>query len=206
MASKIYEVRKGVKRELTTHEIKQRVMAQRGWDNKQYNKEYDKMRNRLRAYEAYQMARGKVIERQSPATILYRESRAMKREGQDYKPSKEMQRLKQFPTISSGKKLDKALEENIQKFDKIYGQNQKKIYGGLIAKNGKAYEIWIKLKDNPVKREQVMREFLDKLHTSIEEFEKTKGTSAIPFGVAVGSGTAIDFNVDDYLKSEEKEE
>ena len=198
MASKIYEVRKGVKRELTTREIKKRVMSQRGWDSTQYNKEYDKLRNRLRAYEAYQMRRGEAVERQSPATILYRESQAMKREGQDYKPSREMQRLKQFPTISSGKKLDKALEQNIQKFDKIFGQNQKKIYGGLIAKNGKAYEIWIKFKDNPVKREEVMKEFLKKLHTSIEEYERTKGSSAIPFGVAVGSGTAIDFNVDDY--------
>lgn len=197
MATKIYEVRKGVRRELSSREIKQRTMQQRGWTSEQYNKEYDKFRNRLRAYEKYQEARGVPVEKQSPAVVLYREAQAMRRAGRDYSPSQEMQRIKSFPTISSGKTLDKRLK-NLQVFDEKFARSTNVQFAGLIRANAKAQEIVEKIK-NPVMREKALKDLAEKLHIKQSEARNISRGQAIPFGQAVGSDTEIDLNINDYL-------
>lgn len=198
--AKIFETRKGVRRELKSSEIKSRVMKQRGWTSDKYNKEYDKLRNRLRAYERYQEARGVPVEKQSPAILLYRESQARRREGANYTPSKEMQRIQSFPSISSGKALDKRLEEKLFKFDKIYGQKTKDIFGGFIEANPVAREIWTRVKD-PVKREQALKDYIAKVKIKESDWKNATKNSAIPipYGQAVGSRTPVEFNINDYL-------
>ena len=111
MAKTIYTTRKGEKVALRPSDVKSYVMKVRGWTSQEYEKQYDKLRNRLRGYEAYQRQAGIDVNVQSPAHILYYESKSMKKYGAAYEQSNEMKRLLSFPSISTGKALQKTLED-----------------------------------------------------------------------------------------------
>ena len=198
MAKQIYQTRNGVRVALTAREIKSYVMKERGWTSDQYSKEYDKLRNRLRAYEAFQRQSGVSVEAQSPASILYFESRARRREGAEYQPSLELQRIKSFPSISSGKALGRALERRSKTFARRYTETTSKVFAGLIAANPTAEEIAERVTD-PVKRERALIDLATKLHTRQDAAGKVQASSAIPFGQAVGSDDPIDFDIEAYL-------
>ena len=198
MAKQIYQTRNGVRVALTAREIKSYVMKERGWTSDQYSKEYDKLRNRLRAYEAFQRQSGVSVEAQSPASILYFESRARRREGAEYQPSLELQRIKSFPSISSGKALGRALESRSETFARRYTETTNKVFAGLIAKNPTAAEIAERVTD-PVKRERALIDLANKLHARQDAAGRVQASSAIPFGQAVGSDEAIDFDIESYL-------
>ena len=173
-------------------------MKERGWTSDQYSKEYDKLRNRLRAYEAFQRQSGVSAEAQSPASILYFESRARKREGAEYQQSLELQRIKSFPSISSGKALGSALERRSETFAHRYAETTSKVFAGLIAANPTAAEIAERVTD-PVKRERALIDVAAKLHARQDAAGRVQASSAIPFGQAVGSDEAIDFDIESYL-------
>lgn len=198
MAKQIYQTRNGVRVALTAREIKSYVMKERGWTSDQYSKEYDKLRNRLRAYEAFQRQSGVSVEAQSPASILYFESRARRREGAEYQPSFELQRIKSFPSISSGKALGRALERRSETFARRYAETTSKIFAPLIAANPTAAEIAERVAD-PVKRERALIDLATKLHARQDAAGRVQSSSAIPFGQAVGSDEAIDFDIESYL-------
>ena len=198
MAKQIYQTRNGVRVALTAREIKSYVMKERGWTSDQYSKEYDKLRNRLRAYEAFQRQSGVSVEAQSPASILYFESRARRREGAEYQPSLELQRIKTFPSISSGKALGRALERRSETFARRYAETTNKVFAGLIATNPTAAEIAERVTD-PVKRERALIDLATKLHARQDAAGRVQSSSAIPFGQAVGSDEAIDFDIESYL-------
>ena len=198
MAKQIYQTRNGVRVALTARDIKSYVMKERGWTSDHYSKEYDKLRNRLRAYEAFQRQSGVSAEAQSPASILYFESRARKREGAEYQPSLELQRIKSFPSISSGKALGRALERRIETFAHRYTETTNKVFAGLIAANPTAAEIAERVTD-PVKRERALIDLATKLHARQDAAGRVQASSAIPFGQAVGSDEAIDFDIESYL-------
>ena len=198
MAKQIYQTRNGVRVALTAREIKSYVMKERGWTSDQYSKEYDKLRTRLRAYEAFQRQSGVSVEAQSPASILYFESRSRKREGTGYQPSLELQRIKSFPSISSGKALGRALERRSETFGRRYAETTNKVFAGLIAKNPTAAEIAERVTD-PVKRERALIDLAAKIHARQDATGRVQASSAIPFGQAVGSDEAIDFDIESYL-------
>ena len=198
MAKQIYQTRNGVRVALTAREIKSYVMKERGWTSDQYSKEYDKLRNRLRAYEAFQRQSGASVEAQSPASILYFESRARRREGTEYQPSLELQRIKSFPSISSGKALGRALERRSETFARRYRETTDRTFAGLIAANPTAAEIAERVTD-PVKRERALIDLANKLHARQDAAGRVQASSAIPFGQAVGSDEAIDFDIESYL-------
>ena len=198
MAKQIYQTRNGVRVALTAREIKSYVMKERGWTSDQYNKEYDKLRNRLRAYEAFQRQSGVSVEAQSPASILYFESRARRREGAEYQPSLEIQRIKSFPSISSGKALGRALERRSETFARRDTETTNKVFAGLIAANPTVAEIAERVTD-PVKRERALIDLATKLHAKQDAAGRVQASSAIPFGQAVGSDEAIDFDIESYL-------
>ena len=198
MAKQIYQTRNGVRVALTAREVKAYVMKEREWTSEQYNKEYDKLRNRLRAYEAFQRQSGVSVEAQSPASILYFESRARRREGAEYQPSLELQRIKTFPSISSGKALGRALERRSETFARRYAETTNKVFAGLIAANPTAAEIAERVTD-PVKRERALIDLATKLHARQDAAGRVQASSAIPFGQAVGSDEAIDFDIESYL-------
>lgn len=198
MAKQIYQTRNGVRVALTAREIKSYVMKERGWTSDQYSKEYDKLRNRLRAYEAFQRQSGVSVEAQSPASILYFESRARRREGAEYQPSLELQRIKSFPSISSGKALGRALERRSETFARRFAETTNKVFAGLIAANPTAAEIAERVTD-PVKRERALIDLATKLHAKQDAAGRVQSSSAIPFGQAVGSDESIDFDIESYL-------
>lgn len=198
MAKQIYQTRNGIRVALTAREVKSYVMKERGWTSEQYNKEYDKLRNRLRAYEAFQRQSGVEVETQSPASLLYFETRARKREGAEYQPTLELQRIKSFPSVSSGKALRSALERRSETFARRYRETTDHAFAGLIEANPTAAEIAQKVQD-PVKREQALKDLAKKLHAKQDAAGRVQATSAIPFGQAVGSDVALDFDIEAYL-------
>lgn len=198
MAKQIYQTRNGIRVALTAREVKSYVMKERGWTSEQYNKEYDKLRNRLRAYEAFQRQSGVEVETQSPASLLYFESRARKREGAEYQPTLELQRVKSFPSVSSGKALRNMLERRSETFARRYRDITDRVFAGLIEANPTASEIAQKVQD-PVKREEALKALAKKLHAKQDAAGRVQASSAIPFGQAVGSDDAIDFDIEAYL-------
>lgn len=199
MANKIYKVEKGVRRELSSREIKQTVMKLRGWDGRQYEKEYDKLRNRLRNYEAYKQAHGEKIKPQSPATILYYESRLMRklaREGKQYTPSYEMQRLRSFTSASTGRRA-RLSDRQDEAYAKRYAATTLKQFENFIATSPVARRIVDTIKD-PVKREQALKDYADELHLKIKESDEAQKDSAIPFD-SIGSDIDLDFDLQEYM-------
>ena len=198
MANQIYQTCNGIRVALKARDIKAYVMKEHGWTSEQYQKEYDKLRNKLRAYEAFQRKSGVQVETQSPASLLYFETRSMKRQGANYKPSLEMQRIQSFSSISSGKALQKALESNSGKFGTKYRKITDAIFAGLIAANPSTAEAAEKIKD-PVTRGQALKEIAARLHAKQDAAGRVQATSAIPFGQAVGSDIAVDIDIEKYL-------
>lgn len=224
MAKPIYQTRNGVRVALTAREVKSFVMKERGWTSDQYNNEYDKLRNRLRAYEKFQRQSGVSVETQSPASLLYFESRARKREGAEYSPSLERQRIEAFPSRSTGKALT---ERSVKRLENVYAQTTSKAFDGLINANPTAQMIarpqsiiidpttgerrLAKAGDpedkiftgmlitDPVKREQALKDIANKIHARQDAAGRVQASSAIPFGQAVGSDEAIDFDIENYL-------
>lgn len=224
MAKPIYQTRNGVRVALTAREVKSFVMKERGWTSEQYNNEYDKLRNRLRAYEKFQRQSGVSVEPQSPASLLYFESRARKREGAEYQPSLERQRIEAFPSRSTGKALT---ERSVKRLENVYAQTTSKAFDGLINANPTAQTIARPqsiiidpntkerrlarpedpqdevftgmLITDPVKREQALKDLANKLHARQDAAGRVQASSAIPFGQAVGSDEAIDFDIENYL-------
>ena len=193
MAKQIYQTRNGVRVALTARDLKAYVMKERGWTSEQYNKEYDKLRNWLRAYEAFQRQSGIEVEAQSPASLLYFESRARRREGAEYQPSLELQRVKSFPSVSSGRAL-----RSYERLERIYSKTTVKAFSRLIEINPTAAEIYETI-DDPVRREQALKDFAELLHAKQDAAGRVQASSAIPFGQAVGSDDAIEFDIEAYL-------
>lgn len=198
MADKIYQTKNGIRTPLSSRQVKAFVMKERGWTSEQYNKEYDKLRNRLRSYEAYQRQSGVEVKTQSPASLLYFESKARRREGAEYQPSLERQRIQAFPSLSSGKALTRTLERSKERLERIYSKTTDKAFARLIEVNPTAAEI-AELIEDPVRREQALKDFAKLLHTKQDAAGRVQVTSAIPFGQAVGSDEAIDFDIEAYL-------
>lgn len=198
MTNSIYQTKNGVKRKLSNKEIKAFIMKERGWTTEQYNKEYDKLRNKLRTYEAYEAQSDVNVTKQSPAHILYYEAKAMKRRGANYQRSIALERINAFPSLSTGKALQKALKNPNSSFGEIYREATDKAFNGLINANPKAKEISEKITD-PVKREQALKDYVEKLHAKQNENGEYQAGSAIPFGQAVGSDLSIDFDIEKYM-------
>lgn len=200
MANKIYRVEKGVRRELSAREVKQTVMKLRGWTSKQYENEYDKLRNRLRGYEAFKISQGEEVKPQSPATILYHQSRAMHRaelSGEEYIPSLEMQRLQSFSSRSTGG-LKNLSQRQIDRYSARYEQTTLRQFGKLIESSPIAAEIVKRIK-NPVQREKALKDFADELHLKQDELGKIAEKSAVPFSGKIGSDIDVTFDIDSYI-------
>lgn len=87
-------------KKITASMKKALIMSVNGWTAEQYRKNYDIFKNKLRAYENYRRAHGADVEVQSPQEVLYRAAKAKRREGTDYTPSLEMQRIQGFSAVS----------------------------------------------------------------------------------------------------------
>lgn len=190
----------GERVKMTNKEVKAYIMKVNNWTTDQYNKQYDIMRNKLRAYEAYERQSGRAVSGQSTQALLFKEAKAKKRMGAEYKPSIKMQRIKSFTSVSSGKAGQKALtgERYRQRRAKTYEDATYKQFKGLIENNPQAQAIYEQIQD-PVKREQAMTDFANKLGAKINEQDEVMQNEAIPFGETYGSSDTIDFDIEEYL-------
>lgn len=87
--------------------LKQRTMKLTGWTSEQYNKEYDKLRNRTRAYEK---ATGSTRKRDVAQVLFY----TKKAEKTGSRLSTERKAILSTPSISSGKELSQRTLSRIQ--------------------------------------------------------------------------------------------
>lgn len=185
---------------MSSREVKAYIMKQNGWTSRQYDKQYDIFKNKLRAYENYERAHGVTSPRQSPTQLLYKEAKAKAREGADYTPSIKMRRIRSFTSVSSGKAGQKALQG--QRYQarrtQLYEEATSKQFKGLIDNNPKAKEIAERIKD-PVKREQALADYANAIHAKIDEEGKAQENEAIPFGETFGSDDTVDFDIEAYL-------
>lgn len=187
-------------------EAKAYIMKVNGWTAEEYRKHYDIFKNKLRAYESFKRSRGISVEPQSVVEILYKQASAKKREGTDYKPSQKMQQIEQFSAVSitKGRQLAQSNERYQRKVEERYEAYIKTRFGdvesgtGLIAKNKQAQKIAEEITD-PVKREQALADFADKLHEQMKESKKTAEGEAISSGETFGSNDEIDFDIEQYL-------
>lgn len=181
-------------RTLTAREIKAETMKNRGWDKTTYQKQYDLFKNKLRAFENFQRAHGVSVKSQSPAEMLYKQAKAMAREGKDYKPTIAMQRIMSFSAVSITKGRELA-----QDFDSVYTKHRMATFAkttstafeALIKANPKAREIVEKVID-PVKREKALAEFANYMHV-----EMSAEGEAIADGEVYGSdeaGSSFDYS------------
>lgn len=200
--SGIYKTVRGEKFELTQSYVKSYVMKARGWTDDQYNKQYDILRNKLRGYEQYSIQSGdEDIKIQSPAHLLYYEARSIHAYGEEYTPSISLRRIREFSSESTGKKgLQRTLKtpEKLEKIGEKYKKYTDTAFKPLIEHNARAREIYEAI-SNPVKRERALKDFAEKIHIKIAEDEEAQKNAAIPFSQAVGSDTAIDFDISNYL-------
>lgn len=200
MGSGLYKMIKGQRVEMSSREVKAYIMKQNGWTSRQYDKQYDIFKNKLRAYENYERAHGVTSKRQSPAQLLYKEAKAKAREGADYTPSIKMRRIRSFTSVSSGKAGQKALQG--QRYQarrtQLYEEATTKQFKGLIDNNPMAREIAERIKD-PVKREQALADYANKINAKIDEEGKAQENEAIPFGETFGSDNIVDFDIEAYL-------
>lgn len=208
MAVNLYKYNSdGTKTKLTNREVKQYIMKVHDWDAETYRKKYDIFKNKVRASEEYKRAKGAKVTAKSPVALLYKQAKAMKREGKNYRPSIEMQRIMSYQSVSMGKRgkelaRSKRYQESREEQEKAFTAET---FGGLVNYYPQAQELKERIKD-PVALETALKDFADKVHAVRDESGKYSGDSDIPFGEKQGSPDSVDFNVDDYIKEHNLEE
>jgi hypothetical protein len=154
-------------RVLSGREIKARTMAATGWTSEEYQKQYDILRNKVRAYEKTTGASvGKVNE------FLYKEQAAKARYGAGYKQSALTRAVRETESVSSGAaaqaKAAARLESKAR--TRIF-----KDYERLAAKYKPVGELIKDAKANPEKYTAAeLRQRLGTAAKELEEYQKTK--------------------------------
>lgn len=122
-------------RRLSAREQKKKVMQWRGWDSKTYQREYDRLRNRVRNYErATGMERGSI----NAADLLARESRRQfySARGADSAPTNLYQAIQATTSASTGAPMSqgtisKINEQAIAAYERQYhGLIERSRFGG----------------------------------------------------------------------------
>lgn len=153
-------------KKITARDKKKYIMRVNKWTEDEYRKKYDIFKNKLRAYESYRIAHGADVEIQSPQDVLYKQARAMAREGEEYTPSAEMKRIQSFSAVSITKGRILA-----QDFESVYSRRAEEKFAYTTAKQFKnfiedvplAAEINEKIKD-PVKKEEALKALAEHVH------------------------------------------
>lgn len=203
-SSGIFTTVRGKVTELTSKQVKAEVMKIRGWTSRQYEKEYDKLRNRIRAYEGFERLKGEKVTAESPAAFLYKESRAIQRYGADYTPSPRTAAIRATTSISSGKALQEVLTGKTVAARKARGAFYRRAaqgvqgFNALIKNNPTAAKMAQEIKD-PAKLLAALKAFADELHLKIDESGRAQDAAAIPFGMSFGSTEGFDFDFSAWL-------
>lgn len=171
-------------------------MSANNWTAEQYRKQYDIFKNKLRAYESYRKAHGADVTPQSPQDLLYRQAKAIKREGAAYEPSLEMKRIQSFSAVSitKGRQLAEDLEsEYTRRRGATFAATTAQAFAGFIRSVDKAQEI-ADMIDDPVKQEEALKALAEHVHA------KQRPSGEIFGGETYGSDDAAeDFDYSEWL-------
>lgn len=185
---------------MTSREVKAYVMKQNGWTSDQYRKQYDILKNKVRAYESFRRSQGIKEQPQNIVKMLYTEAKAKARYGDEYKPSEKLQQIKKFSAYSITKGRQLAQQEKYQQRESAkYEAYVSKRFEGFIRDNAGAQRITQAIK-NPVMREKALSDYADKLNVKIAEDQKEAEQSGIPVNETYGSNDEVDFDISDYLE------
>ena len=186
----------GSGKKVTARQKKAAIMSANNWTEDQYRKQYDLFKNKLRAYESYRKAHGAEVEPQSPQELLYRQAKAKKREGSDYTPSLEMQRIQSFSAVSitKGRRLAEDTEsEYSRRRGATFAATTAKSFEGFIRDVPKAQEI-VETIEDPVKQEEALKALAEHVHA------KQKPSGEVFAGEVYGSDDAAeDFDYSEWL-------
>lgn len=165
----IYKMKGGKPTPISTRQQKRDIMQWRGWTEEQYRKQYDMLKNRLRAYEAYKTAHGEQVQKQSPQEFLYRQSKSMHEHGAEYVPSRQMQNIMTFPAYSISKSREIARDPSkARRIESSLRARVLKDFDELIQRNHVARDI-VEHATNAIQ----MKNALDALAKDLREFQKT---------------------------------
>ena len=102
----------------------------------------------------------------------------MKTYGARYTPSQEIERLRSFTSVSTGRFKAADVSARLTQSQKTYVEAR---FAGLMTANSAAHEIYERLRNEPAKAEKALAEFASRIHA------KPSGEGAIPSGYAIGS-------------------
>lgn len=186
----------GSGKKVTARQKKAAIMAANNWTEEQYRKQYDIFKNKLRAYESYRRAHGAAVETQSPQEVLYRAAKAKKREGSEYTPSLEMQRIQSFSAVSitKGRRLAQDVEsEYSRRRGAAFAATTARAFAGFIRDVDKAKEIVATIED-PVKQEEALKALAEHVHA------KQRPSGEVFGGEVYGSDEAAeDFDYSEWI-------
>lgn len=196
-------IEEDVKVKVSAREQKATIMKVNKWTDKEYKRRYDIFKNKLRAYEAFRKSKGINEKKQSASELLYLTAQSKvkaKKWGYKYRPSITMKRINAMPSISSGKAGQKALTGKLYmaRREEYYKKGLERKFKEFIKNMPLAKEMKEKIKD-PVKLEEALIAYADKIHAYQDEQEKIQASSAIPYGENSGSPDDIDFDYSEYL-------
>lgn len=188
---------------MTRREVKAYIMKVNNWTAEQYRKQYDIFKNKMRAYEALQEAGGYKAKKQSVSDVLYYTARAKEREGAEYKPSKEMEKILSMSAYSITKGRKYATQQKY--LNKQYDALIKKDFGepnsgeGLLnwaagASTPLAQKI-MKLYNDGIDRMKV-HQGISKIATELEKLERRNAQAQGVRSDSVGSDEITDVPVD----------
>ena len=184
-------------KKISAAKIKATIMKAHGWTSEQYRKQYDIFKNKLRAYESFRRAHGAKFDIQSPQEVLYKQAKAMNREGPNYTPSREMQRIQSFSAVSitKGRKLAEDLESTYSRRKaQIFAATTSRQFAQFIKDVPKAKEIDETITD-PVAKEEALKALAEHIHA------KQKETGEVFAGEVYGSDDAgDDFDYGEWLE------
>ena len=197
----LYKVKNGQRVKLSNREVKAYIMKQNNWDATQYKKQYDIFKNKLRAFEAYESYYGKDVKKASASELLYKEAKAKQHYGSEYKPSLTLQRIKSFTSVSSGKVGQQKLQsERYMKARTISYESNLQAFDNFLNAIPESMREKLMSIENPVKREQAIKDYADKLHAKQDAQSRAIKAEAIPIsGEVMGSDVAIDFDISEYM-------
>ena len=162
-------------KKVSAHEMKRVIMKANRWTEEQYSKKYHLFKNKLRAYESFMYAHGRMSNVKSPVEMLYQQAKRTMKYGKNY-TTKEFARISKFSAVSitKGRKLATAkgsrYEANILR--RIERQDYRN-FENLITKTKAGREIWDKIED-PLKREEALKDLSEYIKNKRYELNNGK--------------------------------
>lgn len=190
---------KGGATPLSPKAVKEYVMKVRGWTSEQYVKERDILKNKLRAYESLTRAQGGSVESQSPSTLLYKQARAMKKYGKDYKPTAQLRAIEATPaySITKGRNVAKNAESaGYKRFNSRIEKQVKGDFSEFIKNHPQAQAIVEKYSGNGVKLKEALKAYANQVKAVSKNGVPSGETSPEEFGEVVGSPDKVEFDYD----------